>query len=285
MLIKCLEEGLEKKIERSWLFSHSSESISEKVFDKFQTLINKRLEGVPISYLTEVKEFYGYDFFVNRHTLIPRTETELLLEISLNILSKRNNSLIFDIGTGSGAIIIALVSELIKKNVFLSEFSFIASDIEKDALKVAKRNSKQYSLDSVINFFQCSLLESFSLINLTRLDRPVFLISNPPYIEFGDPLVESSVHNFEPHSALYSEDFGCFHNKTLIDNFVSLCKYSNSNVDLCIEIGFEQENELLSYFNKKASGDVPLSKNSMKGLSFESYKDASGIVRVLHFFN
>ena len=162
--------------------------------------LNKALERLtkeePIQYIIGNTEFYGYPFIVNKHTLIPRPETEELVtwvieEIKKN--PKKNQLSILDIGTGSGCIIIALAKELIKHQ-------FYAIDISNEAIKIAKTNAKEN--DVVISFLQLDILKTEKLP--TSFD---IIISNPPYVRALEKIeIKNNVLQFEPHRALFVSD-------------------------------------------------------------------------------
>ncbi len=195
-------------------------NVSEDI-DRDYDLLKK---GFPIQYLIGYVNFYGNKIVVNRNVLIPRYETELLVEKTLNYIKETfNNPKILDIGTGSGAIAIS-----IKKNI---KCEIDASDISKDALKVAKENSKLNKTE--INFIESDL---FSNIN----DKYDVIISNPPYISKDEEIMES-VKKYEPNIALYAEDNGIrFYNNILKESK----KFLNNKFLIAFEIGFTQAEEI-----------------------------------------
>ena len=180
----------------------------------------KRLEnGEPVQYIVGNVDFYGLTFNVDKRVLIPRFETEGLIEKVLKLIDK-DNLKILDIGTGSGCIAITLKHEL--KNSIVD-----ACDISKDALEVAKSNAKLNNTD--INFIQSDL---FSNIH----DKYDLIISNPPYIAY-DEEIDEIVKNNEPHLALYADDKGTYLYKEI---FKDALNYLNDKYILAFEIGYMQ---------------------------------------------
>ena len=194
----------------------------------------KELEsGIPVQYIVGNTNFYGYDFKVNRNTLIPRFETELLVEKTYNYIKKyfnKDNIKILDIGTGSGCIAITL-------NKLLDNSMVTAVDISKDALDVARENNKINNTD--VNFIESDV---FSNIN----DKYDVIISNPPYISYDEDIMDV-VYNNEPHMALYADDNGLY----FYDKILRECrKYLNDRFLIAFEIGYKQGNDILNIINK-----------------------------------
>ena len=185
----------------------------------------KRLEaGEPVQYIVGNVDFYGLTFKVDKRVLIPRFETEELIEKTLELINDDHIN-ILDIGTGSGCIAITLKSKL--KNAFVD-----ACDVSKDALEVAKLNAKENNCD--INFIESDL---FSNIN----NKYDLIISNPPYITY-DEEIDEIVKNNEPHLALYADNNGTYYYEQI---FKSALNYLNNKYILAFEIGYMQ-GEILS---------------------------------------
>lgn len=168
--------------QRSWLYAHSDEELKELWWIHYGRYLHQRLSGVPTQYITGTQEFYGRDFRVTPAVLIPRPETEHLIEAALKIPSET----VLDIGTGSGAIAIILALE--------TKAKVTATDISADALKIAQANAKK--LAAKVDFVQCDLASfkeaSFDLV-----------VSNPPYIADGAEL-QREVREHEPSQALFA---------------------------------------------------------------------------------
>jgi release factor glutamine methyltransferase len=274
LLLESINRKREARVDRSWLYGHSGELLSEMVWDAYSSMVHERAAGKPLAYILGRKEFYGYEFHVNEHTLIPREETELLVNVSLDILKKVPAAIFLDIGTGSGCILLSVVLEHKKKSLTNAPFMCWAGvDTEEKALQVALRNARSYGIENEVTFIRSSLLDAISFECAGVKKKPLVIVSNPPYISYKDTMVENSVRRFEPHTALFSGDDGFFHTKTLINNFLIFSSDWEHEAHLILEIGFDQHNELLSYFKRRA----PSSFMS------ECLNDAADIPRVLHF--
>ena len=223
---------------------------SNDIFDdeKFMTLL-KKANDVPVSYLLGYQDFYGYRYQVNKNVLIPRNETEELINYCLEYIKKNNYKKIkiLEIGTGSGCICITLNKELNKLNI---DNEITSCDISNEALKVAKQNA--LILNSNINF-----IESDVFSNLINYDYDL-IISNPPYIEKNE-FVSKRVLNNEPHIALFSDETGLEIYKKIfsqINKFINL-KALFFEISPCIEQGLELlENKYCSNFNSQYKKDI-----------------------------
>lgn len=223
---------------------------SNDIFDdeKFMTLL-KKANDVPVSYLLGYQDFYGYRYQVNKNVLIPRNETEELINYCLEYIKKNNYKKIkiLEIGTGSGCICITLNKELNKLNI---DNEITSCDISNEALKVAKQNA--LILNSNINF-----IESDVFSNLINYDYDL-IISNPPYIEKNE-FVSKRVLNNEPHIALFSDETGLEIYKKIfsqINKFINL-KAMFFEISPCIEQGLELlKNKYCSNFNSLYKKDI-----------------------------
>ena len=188
-------------------------------------------KGKPVQYIIGNTNFYGYNFIVNENVLIPRFETEQLVEKTIYYINKIFNSKvnILDIGTGSGCIAITLKKEI---NCNVS-----AVDISKNALKVAKENAKINNID--INFIESDLFTNV-------FDKYDVIISNPPYIAFDEEIMDIVKKN-EPHEALYAADNGLFFYKKIIE---SASNYLNKKSLLAFEIGYTQGEQIKEYASR-----------------------------------
>jgi release factor glutamine methyltransferase len=177
---------------RSYLFAHPEDTLDAGASARFQESLARRIAGEPMAYITGTKEFWSLELMVTPATLVPRPETELLVDLALREISRRAEWQVLDLGTGSGAIALAIASER-------PLCTITATDISADALAVAEQNARQLSLPNVE--FLCGDWtapvrgRTFSVI-----------ASNPPYIESGDPALEK-LHR-EPRSALAAGDDG-----------------------------------------------------------------------------
>ena len=199
--------------------------IKRSKFIKFKKFIFRRKKNEPIAQIINKKEFWKYNFFVNEHVLIPRPETELIVEEILNLTDINTSKRILDVGTGSGCIAISIFKERPK-------CYFTALDISKNALKVAKYNAKMHHLGNKIKFVNIDI-DKF-------LDNKYdFIVSNPPYIKkFNLKRLEDNVKFFEPCIALDAGIDGYKEIKKLILKSKKLLK---NNGKLIFEIGKNQE--------------------------------------------
>ena len=219
----------------------------------------KELEsGIPVQYIVGNTNFYGYDFKVNRNTLIPRFETELLVEKTYNYIKKyfnKDNIKILDIGTGSGCIAITL-------NKLLNSCDITGIDISSEALEVAKENN-------IINNTNVKFIESDIFSNVS--DKYDVIISNPPYICYDDIEFMDIVKNNEPHLALYAKDNGLyFYDKIIKDS----SKYLNDKFIMAFEIGYKQGKDITKIVNKY-----------YKDINMSVEKDYSGRDRFVFIWN
>ena len=169
--------------------------IDSKVMNKFKTMIESRFRGMPLAYLTGQKEFWSMNFFINQSVLVPRPETELLIENAIEIFKNHESPNILELGTGSGIISIVLQKELSNPNI-------TAVDISEEALNIAKMNAEKHEISDirfvVSDWFSEIMNEKFDLI-----------ISNPPYVDRSKLSNEELFGiDMEPEIALYSENDG-----------------------------------------------------------------------------
>jgi release factor glutamine methyltransferase len=195
--------------DRTWLYAHPEDEISMEQEERFLSLIARRAAGEPTQYLTGKQEFWGLEFEVTPDVLIPRPETEHVIEVALDRLALREiragrkqtlsgyGLQIADIGTGSGCIAIALAKDL-------PGTKFIATDIAPAALSVARRNAERHNFADRIEFVRTNLLEGIAAE--TRFD---LIASNPPYIGRREgPTLQREVRDHEPEVALYGGEEG-----------------------------------------------------------------------------
>jgi release factor glutamine methyltransferase len=190
--------------DRSWLYAHSDEELKELWWIHYGRYLHERLKGKPTQYITGTQEFYGRDFDVTPDVLIPRPETEHLVELA----KSHPADLILDIGTGSGAIAITLALE--------TSATVFATDISAQALRVAQDNAKR--LGARVQFLACDLTSALG---------PGFdlIVSNPPYVARRDkPTLQREVRDYEPELALYGGDDGLDVYRRLIPQVRALLK-------------------------------------------------------------
>ncbi len=187
--------------DRAWIYAHPEFEIDAVSVEKYFQLAARRASGVPIQYLTGKQEFWGLEFEVTPAVLIPRPETEHIIEVALERIgdARRSEPLrIADIGTGSGCIAVALASELPNAEIF-------ATDISVVALEIAKRNATRHGMASRIHFVETNLLDALAGV-AQRFD---VIVSNPPYIGRADAFaLQREVRAHEPEIALFAGDDG-----------------------------------------------------------------------------
>ncbi len=177
-------------VERAWLFAHATDAVDEAGCQRFEALLARRIEGQPLAYLTGQRGFWTLDLHVNAATLIPRPETELLVEQALARLPQGDLRRVADMGTGSGAIALSIASER-------PLATMIATDLHAATLAVAVKNAQAHALENV--WFRRGHWHD-ALGN----DRFDMIVSNPPYIAAGDPHLQQGDLRFEPAPALAS---------------------------------------------------------------------------------
>ena len=233
--------GYVLNVDRATLYAYPERALTSEQEQQFFQLIERREHGEPVAYLIGHKEFYGLDFFVDKRVLIPRPETELLVEIALNNIRKRINAgripIVADIGTGSGAIPIALAVEEPRLPYLY------ASDVSTGALDVARLNSRRHHVEQRVRLLHGDLL--------APLPEPVdILIANLPYVGTDEMnILAPDIQAYEPHLALFSGPKGL----DLIGRLLIEAKQSAmlaSEAVLLLEIGYQQRKALTRLVNE-----------------------------------
>lgn len=238
------------RIEQARLVAHPNDELPASEEEIFEIHCSSRLEGKPFAYITGTKEFWSLELLVNQHVLIPRPETEQLVEIALELIPDGQCLQILDLGTGSGAIAVAIVKER-------ESCSVTATDISKSALKVARQNADRHEVE--ITF---SHSDWFTNLHRARYD---VIVSNPPYVSENDPNLDRHVAQYEPRLALISGKSGLEHIEQIINH---AGQFLNRQGCLLIEHGFNQ-------------GAVVRRLLSQKGfIRIDTYQDLSGQERV-----
>jgi release factor glutamine methyltransferase len=227
-----------------YLIAHDDETVEDPT--AYEALVTRRLENEPIEYITQRVSFYSETFFIRKGALIPRPETELLVDKAAQIIRTKKIKSIAEIGTGSG--IIAVMLAQLFPNVKIT-----ATDINEEALQIAKINADHFKVSDRISFIRTSCLDD--------LNRDFdMIISNPPYIQEG--VVLEAPLGFEPQNALYGGKSGDEILRCIIDLAID-----RSVSFLACEMGYDQREALAAYMQHKGIGNV----------SF--YKDYSGFDR------
>ena len=223
------------KKDRKYILLNLDKNLKKKNFDIFQDLIKKRSRGKPIAYLIEKKEFWDYEFKIKEGVLIPRPDTELIVEQALNLTKNKSKLRILDIGTGSGCIILSILKE--RKN-----YTGIGIDISKKCIDVCKINTSKLNLTNRAKFFK-SDIDNF-------IDAKYDLVlSNPPYINKIDlKCLEKDIINFESKSSLYGGIDGLSEIRKIIDKSSELIKINGKFI---LEIAHDQKFNVKRLLNDK----------------------------------
>lgn len=228
------------KLSREHLFTYPNKDLGLNVLKEFKKIEKKRLNNWPLPYLLFHQDFFGLGFKVTPAVLIPRPETEILVERVILEAKKNNKKKLFiDIGCGSGAIIISLLKNITHNN------TFIASDISSKALKIAKENIKTHKLESSLSLKKADLLLSHEGIIKDAINKgeEIIITANLPYLNTAE-MKELSIQK-EPKIALFSEDNGLKHYKRLIKQLDKIInnkgiKEKAKNIFLICEINPQQ---------------------------------------------
>jgi len=240
-----LSKVLKKK--REEILINLDQKICLKNVSRYNNLIQRRSQNEPVAYLVKEKEFWSKIFLVSKNTLIPRPETELMVEKLVNIYKSKSIS-ILDIGTGSGCILISLLSEL-------NNSKGLGIDISKHAIQIAKKNAERHGKFLNIKFLNKSLSSTFN----QKFD---LIVSNPPYIRTGDiKNLNEDIKKYEPRIALDGGNDGLDLIKKVIYKTKYILKIKGM---LALEIGNEQ--------HKKVS-EILIKKNFKIGQIIKDYKD------------
>jgi release factor glutamine methyltransferase len=240
---------------RAQLYARLNDEVSKQAAEKYTELVERRAQGEPIAYITSHREFMALDFYVDRRVLIPRPETELLVEYTTKkILEKgwtTEEHPIVDVGTGSGVIAIYLALRFPKVRVF-------ATDISSEALQVAERNARHYEVLDRVSFLQGNLLEPVP-------ESPRLIVSNPPYTVLAQ--VEPNVARYEPNVALDGGTKGLAIYRELLNQIKTRIMRPGL---IGLEIGSEQANDVTN-----------LGYHFFPGAKIEVHKDYAGLDRVI----
>jgi release factor glutamine methyltransferase len=221
-----LSESINK--DKKHFILNSKEILNRQQLVNFNSFINRRKNHEPIAYLVNRKEFWKDEFYINKNVLIPRPDTELMIEQTLKIYSYKSQSQILDIGTGSGCILLSILKER-------PNFYGTGIDISKKSINVSKINAKQLNLINRVKFFHSSV-DNF---NIGKYD---IIVSNPPYIEILNlKYLEKDVVSFEPKLALNGGFDGFSKIRKVISKASILIK---KNGKFILEIGFNQKDKV-----------------------------------------
>ena len=214
--------------DKKYIILNPKQILNDGQLSDFKSLIERRKKGEPIAYLINKKEFWNNEFFVNKDVLIPRPDTELIVEEVLKIYSKNTHLQVLDIGTGSGCILLSILKER-------KYFYGTGIDISKKSINVSKFNAKKLNLENRVKFFHSSV-DNFTI------GKYDLIVSNPPYIELVSlKYLEKDIVNFEPKLALS----GGFDGFSKIRKVINKANYLiKKNGKFILEIGFNQKNKV-----------------------------------------
>ncbi|MBP6889350.1 MAG: peptide chain release factor N(5)-glutamine methyltransferase [Candidatus Moranbacteria bacterium] len=269
------------KKSKEYLIAHPEHLFSEMIHRKLAALVQRRKNHEPIAFITGQKEFYGFNFSVNSTTLIPRPETELIVESVLENIShqiipssyqtEKKFLTLIDIGTGSGNILLALLKTLEKKMPLLS-LSCFGLDISSGAITLARKNARALQLHTPVRFLQSDLLQSLPAQTIEQSTH-LYILANLPYL--SEKIYEKcppDVKNYEPFSALVSDTRGCAHIERLLQKIASFHSASpHLSWDIWLEISPEQK----TFLTKKIRDILPTAR-------FEFQKDLAKKYRFIH---
>ncbi len=242
-----LSKLMNKKRER--LIINSDENVSNEIINNYNTLLERRSKKEPIAYIVNQREFWSKDFYVNKHTLIPRPETELLCENVVKLFKDKEFNFL-DIGTGTGCILLSILSELKKAKG-------IGIDVSKKAIDVAKKNSINFNLEDRAKF----IVKPFNKIYGYKFD---LIVSNPPYIKSIDiKNLKEDVRKFEPKLALDGGKEGLDVIKKVIYKSKTILKKDGL---LALEIGFKQHYKVSQILKEQGFREKLLVKDYLNNI-------------------
>lgn len=256
-------------VSKSDYFFKKSDEISDSCYDRYIELIERRSTRVPLQHITNRQNFFGYDFYVDSNVLIPRQDTEVLIEKILEVIEANFNVEIssdiniLDMCTGSGCIAITLYKELVKRGFNIDA---TAVDLYKDALAVTEKNVENLvGIKALNNTFH--IIESDMFSNISASKKYDIIVSNPPYIPTKDiEMLEPEVRDYDPIMALDGDTDGLRFYRRIIEESSN---YLNNNGFIAFEIGYDQGDDVKSLLEEKGYKDIHI------------YKDLGGLDRVI----
>lgn len=236
------------KMNREQLIINDYQEITKKQNNQINALIKKRIAEEPLAYLLKNKNFYNLNFLVNKDTLIPRPESELIIDQVIQeiktIINNRKEKIIIDIGTGSGCLIISLAHNLKQNNI-----KYFGIDISSPALKIAQKNCQKYQLNKTIKFISGNLLEPI-IKNINKKEKLyIIILANLPYLTKKE-IKESPSIKKEPYIALYGGIDGLRYYRELLTQIKKI-KTPYNNISIYQEISPWQKNLLKDLTKKK----------------------------------
>lgn len=240
-------------ISKAMYYADSEKEVSPESAQKYMAYIEDRSEHTPLQHITGEQEFMGYSFLVNEHVLIPRQDTEVLVEEAMKVI--RPGMRILDMCTGSGCILLSIL-KMEKERYYISDLEGTGADISGDALKVAEKNRERLVVDAT--FLQSDLFE-----NISGEETYDVIVSNPPYIQTSViEELEEEVRLHDPYIALDGKEDGLFFYRKIIENAK---KYLKPQGWLLFEIGYDQA-EAVSKLMEAAGFEQIIVKKDLAGL-------------------
>ena len=247
-----------KRLDKNWLYINNNYELNKKEEELFNNFINQRLKHKPVAYILNRKEFYGYDFYVDENVLIPRPETELIVEKVLKIL---NNAIqrkfnIVDIGTGSGCIIISILNELAKNKNDKVIHNAYANDISQKAIRITKINAKKYNLSKKIKFVEDDFKKFLNKKDIYNSNE-LIITANLPYIKNDDyKNLSINVKKYEPKIALIAGKDGLVYIEKLVKSILKIKKKYKQRMYIFIEADPNQMSEIKTLFRKNFNSAI-----------------------------
>ena len=246
------------KKDASWLYAHPEFQLSAAETKKYDSIVSKRSKSMPFQYIVNNQEFMSLDFYVNPYCLIPRPETEILVEAALAWINESSceNIRVLDIGTGSGAICVSIAH-------YAAKTIIDALDVSEQALQIAETNAKRHNVEGRIRFINADFLQ-------WKNEEPYSVIlSNPPYIPHNEiSMLMSEVKDYEPLTALDGGSDGLLFYRYLASEVKRMMTPEGT---IFVEVGIGQAECVVEMF-------------TYQGLKTSVYKDFAGIDRVVQAF-
>lgn len=235
------------KVPETAIYSDSSRQLEQSEIMLISKALEERMGGKPLAYILGQKDFYGRTFEVTEATLIPRPETELIVDLVAKVANKSQPLMICDMGTGSGCLGLSLLAELPKSNL-------VTIDISPLAIEVAKRNAERLGVSDRVEMLFGSVL-----MNYFKEQQFDIVVANPPYISESDPEVDAHVRKYEPHTALFAPEEGY---KLIFDWLKVTTSILKPKGFFVFEIGRNQADRCLNFVdNLKSFSEVRVIKD------------------------
>lgn len=232
---------------RQYVIVNDMEELNEKERIKYFDAISKIRKGIPLEHITHQKEFMKLNLFVDENVLIPRQDTEILVEETIKIAQKTNAKKILDLCTGSGAIAVSLAK-------YLPQTDITAIDISNEALKIAKKNAINNKVENQITFVSSDM---FTNLNEEKFD---IIVSNPPYIKRNVIEILDKEVKREPYIALNGGEDGLDFYRKIVKESYQYLKYGGY---LCLEIGFDQKIDVIELIENEEKFENTYSKKDL----------------------